>query len=73
MDLAKYLHLLKIIKQCDVFAPQHIGKNDILIGGGKIIAYENEISPGSKFTSNVEYINAPWAIIFISSPVIGTL
>ena len=38
MDLAKYLHLLKIIKQCDVFAPQHIGKNDILIGGGKIIA-----------------------------------
>lgn len=33
-----------VIKNGDIYAPEHLGKKDILIAGGKIIAIEDEIT-----------------------------
>jgi len=35
---------MKLIKNAQVFAPQELGRKDILIAAGKIVAIENEIS-----------------------------
>lgn len=34
-----------LIKNADVYAPDYLGKKDILIAGGKIVAIENSIEP----------------------------
>lgn len=49
---------LLIIKQSDVFTPGFIGRKDILIGGGKILAIEKKISPTSISKTRLEYIEA---------------
>ena len=36
-----------VIKNAELFAPQPIGKQDVLIGGEKILAIEHKISPSS--------------------------
>lgn len=33
-----------LIKHCDIYSPDYIGRKDVLIGGKKIIAVENEIN-----------------------------
>jgi len=33
-----------LLKSCEIFAPQPIGKKDVLLGGGKILAIEEDIT-----------------------------
>ena len=47
---------MKLIRQCDVYAPEHLGKRDVLLGGGKILALENRILPPPSF--KVEIVSA---------------
>ena len=35
--------MLKLLKNCDVYGPKHLGKRDILIAGQKIMLVEPEI------------------------------
>lgn len=37
-----------IFKECDIFAPEPLGKKDILVAGGKIIAIDDKISKPAK-------------------------
>ena len=36
-----------LIQQCDVYAPDHLGKKDVLVGGEKILAVRDKIEPPS--------------------------
>ncbi|MBT3208174.1 MAG: beta-aspartyl-peptidase [Bacteroidetes bacterium] len=36
--------MMKLIKQAEIYSPEPIGKKDVLIGGGKILAIEDEIN-----------------------------
>lgn len=40
--------MIKLIKNCDVYAPKHLGKNDILIVGGKIAKIAPDLSAYEK-------------------------
>lgn len=33
-----------LLKSCEIYAPQPMGKKDVLVGGGKVLAIENEIT-----------------------------
>lgn len=35
---------MKLLKNCDVYAPDHLGKKDVLIAGSKIMAIEDSIN-----------------------------
>ncbi|MED1600589.1 beta-aspartyl-peptidase [Alkalihalophilus marmarensis] len=48
--------MLTLIKNGDVFTPDYIGKKDVLIGGGKILAIDENITLAG--TVGVEMINA---------------
>ncbi len=37
---------MKIIRQIEVFAPDYLGKMDVLIAGGKILAVEEQLEGG---------------------------
>ena len=52
--------MLKIIKNADIYAPEYIGRKDILIGGEKILAIENTIELNSNI---VEIIDAKGKIV----------
>ncbi|MES2389790.1 MAG: beta-aspartyl-peptidase [Bacteroidota bacterium] len=41
--------MLKLIKNSNVYAPASLGKKDLVLGGGKILAVENHIEPNSAF------------------------
>ena len=47
-----------LLKQCEVFAPEPLGKKDILLGGGVILAVENEISTSEVIRLGGEIIQA---------------
>ncbi len=47
--------MLTLFKNAEVYSPQYIGKNDILVAFGKILAIESEIDP--KNYKNVEVYN----------------
>ncbi|PYZ93594.1 beta-aspartyl-peptidase [Salipaludibacillus keqinensis] len=49
--------MLTLIKDADVYAPTSLGRNDVLIGGGKIIAISKQIDPSS-LTEHVEVVHA---------------
>lgn len=44
-----------IFKECEIFAPEYIGKKDVLIAGGRIIAIQDKISKPAKM--DVEIIS----------------
>lgn len=37
--------MMILIKNAEVYSPEHIGKRDVLVGGGKILAMEESLSP----------------------------
>lgn len=37
---------MKLIRQIDVYAPEYLGKKDVLVAGNKIIALEDQLSDG---------------------------
>lgn len=37
---------MKLIRQIDVYAPEYLGKKDVLVVGNKIVALENQLSGG---------------------------
>ena len=41
--------MLKLWKNCDIYAPAHLGKRDILIMGGKIWRIEADLSAWEAF------------------------
>ena len=41
--------MLKLWKNCDIYAPAHLGKRDILIMGGKIWKIEADLSAWEAF------------------------
>jgi beta-aspartyl-dipeptidase (metallo-type) len=43
--------MLKLIKNCKLYAPTYLGKKDLVIGGGKILAIEDEIHESSIFST----------------------
>ena len=43
--------MLKLLKNCNVFAPDALGKKDLVIGGEKILAIADHIEPNSAFTT----------------------
>lgn len=43
--------MLKLLKNCNVFAPNALGKKDLVIGGEKVLAIADHIEPNSAFTS----------------------
>jgi len=43
--------MLKLIKGAEVFAPKNIGKKDLLIADGRIMAIEDSINPSSVYSS----------------------
>jgi beta-aspartyl-dipeptidase (metallo-type) len=43
--------MLKLLKNCTVFAPNALGKKDLVIGGGKILAIADSIEAHSAFTT----------------------
>ncbi len=45
-----------LIKNCELFAPEPLGEKDILLGGGVILAVENEISTSEVTRLGVEVI-----------------
>ena len=46
---------MKLLKQGRVYAPNDLGCKDVLIGGGKIIAIEDEISiDGYPFVEEID-------------------
>lgn len=47
-----------LLKNCEVFAPEPVGKKDILLGGGIILAIENEISSSEVTRFGGEIIQA---------------
>jgi len=47
-----------LLKNCEVFAPEPMGKKDILLGGGIILAIENEISSSEVTRFGGEIIQA---------------
>lgn len=52
--------MLKIIKNAEVYAPEYLGKKDILIGAEKILAIENKIELNEEY---IETIDAQGKII----------
>lgn len=40
-----------LIKNANVFAPEHLGQKDLLVGGGKVLAISDKIENSSAFTS----------------------
>jgi beta-aspartyl-dipeptidase (metallo-type) len=38
--------VLVLFKECRVFAPEDLGRRDVLIGGGRVLAVEERIKPG---------------------------
>lgn len=38
-----------LLKNCEIYSPDYIGKKDVLIAGGKIVAIENEIRMNESF------------------------
>ena len=42
--------MLKLWKNCDIYAPAHLGKRDILIMGGKIWKIEADLSADCSLT-----------------------
>jgi len=53
---------MKIISNAEVYAPMPLGKADILVGGGKILAVENHID-ASWFPNNPEIIDSSKCIV----------
>jgi len=45
--------MLTLIKGADVYAPEHLGKKDVLIGAGRILMMEESIQPVKKWNMNV--------------------
>jgi len=43
--------MLKLLKNCSVFAPHALGKKDLVVGGGKILAIADSIDANSAFTT----------------------
>ena len=37
---------MKLIRQIDVYAPEYLGKKDVLVAGNKIVALEDQLSGG---------------------------
>jgi beta-aspartyl-dipeptidase (metallo-type) len=54
--------MLKLLKNCDVYGPEHLGKRDILIAGQKIMLVEPEIH-GYQGLSGVEVLDMQGAIV----------
>lgn len=46
--------MLTLIKNADVYAPQHLGTKDILIGAGKIVAVEDQIDTHPAFSEVID-------------------
>lgn len=40
-----------LIKNANVFAPEHLGQKDLLVGGGKVLAISDKIENSSAFTN----------------------
>lgn len=49
---------MKLLKNCEVFAPESLGKKDILLGGNVILAVENKISSSEVIRWKGEVIQA---------------
>lgn len=43
--------MLKLLKNCNVYAPNALGKKDLVVGGGKILAIADSIEVNSAFTT----------------------
>ena len=41
--------VLVVFKGCEVFGPEPLGRRDVLVGGGRVLAVEEEIRPGAGF------------------------
>jgi len=54
--------MLKLIKSADVYAPQYLGKRDILIADSRIMAIEESINPASVYDECV-VINADGLVL----------
>ncbi len=54
--------MLKLLKNCDVYGPKHLGKRDILIAGQKIMLVEPEIQ-GYQGLPGVEVLDLQGAIV----------
>ena len=54
--------MLKLLKNCDVYGPEHLGKRDILIAGQKIMLVEPEIH-GYRGLPGVEVLDMQGAIV----------
>jgi beta-aspartyl-dipeptidase (metallo-type) len=46
--------MLKLIKNAEVYSPDYLGKKDILFGGEKIFAVEDNIDPGSFHVDRID-------------------
>lgn len=54
--------MLKLLKNCDVYAPEHLGKRDILLADQKIMLVEEKIE-GYEGLAGVEVIDCGGAIV----------
>ena len=54
--------MLKLLKNCDVYAPERLGKRDILIAGEKIMLVEEKIE-GYEGLPGVETLDMQGAIV----------
>lgn len=50
-----------LFKQCEVYAPKYLGRKDVLVGGDKILAIEDEIKKPSSL--DIDVINAEGLIM----------
>ncbi|HEX6990142.1 MAG TPA: beta-aspartyl-peptidase [Bacillota bacterium] len=62
--------LITILRNCDVYAPERIGRKDILLAGGRIAAVEDAIAhPGWPHVDEIDCGEAPVVPGFIDSHV----
>ncbi len=47
--------MMLLIRNADVYAPEHLGTKDILVAGGKVMAVEDRIDPHPQITRTLDF------------------